>query len=66
MDHPQVCAVCAGTQNVSEVTDGRVRHPLCEECRELVLMLLLTHDAIALEDLPEPEDLASPDAESIG
>lgn len=30
------CVVCHGTENVSEMTDGKTSHTVCDACRPLV------------------------------
>jgi len=42
------CAVCQGTEALSDMTDGQTHHTLCQECRELVTTLFYIHGTMSV------------------
>jgi hypothetical protein len=40
------CFVCHGTNTVTEMTDGRTSHNVCDSCRELVNMLFVIYQSL--------------------
>jgi hypothetical protein len=57
------CVVCHGTDAVSEMTDGRTSHTICDGCRELVTVLFHMHGVLGVAVLEAAQTKRGPDHE---